>query len=318
MKRAALALLAPVLVLALVPATARASDFDRLRQTDAALLEAGWRLTTGNAQYCEETDLATGILLHDAATYPDGEDIKATLGLSGDIGVQAVATGSPAAFTGIARDDTLAAIDRDRIALFPSDSARKWMRVRELEAALSDSLKGDGLVELELIRDGVTRTVEIAGMPACRGRFEVRFGEDGASADGGSAFFGSDFPGFAYPPDEFAAAVAHELAHNLLGHPEWLAKRGRKRRDIRQTEREADRLMPWLLANAGYDPGAAIRFMQRWGPEHGGGLFRRRTHDGWDERVEMIAAEVATVEREMATSGTADWTHFRALTIAAD
>ena len=73
------------------------------------------------------------------------------------------------------------------------------------------------------------------------------------------------------------------------------------------TEREADRLMPWLLANAGYDPAAALRFMERWGPHHDGGIFRKRTHDGWDERADAIAAEVAIVSTEMAASGSADW-----------
>ncbi len=87
---------------------------------------------------------------------------------------------------------------------------------------------------------------------------------------------------------------------------------------MRLTERDADRLMPWLLANAGYDPHAAARFMSRWGPRHGGGLLRKRTHDGWDERVEFIGAEIAVVERLMAEQGSADWSrHFVAQATAA-
>jgi len=65
-------------------------------------------------------------------------------------------------------------------------------------------------------------------------------------------------------------------------------------------------LMPWLLANAGYDPAAATRFMKRWGPIHDGGIFRKRTHDGWDERVEFIEAERALIEELQQEEGV-DW-----------
>ena len=89
------------------------------------------------------------------------------------------------------------------------------------------------------------------------------------------------------------------------------ARLWRKRRAVRLTEREADRLMPWLLANAGYDPGAAHRFMVRWGKKHDPGVFRKRTHDGWDERAEFIAAEIPLVERLLKSEGHADWSrHF--------
>jgi len=122
---------------------------------------------------------------------------------------------------------------------------------------------------------------------------------------------GVRFPAFAYQEEVFAGVVAHELAHNLLGHSAWLDRNGRGRRNVRRTEREADRLMPWLLANAGYDPIYAQRFMEEWGPRHDGGLFRNRSHDGWDERAEFIAAELPLIRRLMEAEGKADWrTHF--------
>ncbi len=123
---------------------------------------------------------------------------------------------------------------------------------------------------------------------------------------------GARFPGFTYEEDIFAGVVAHELAHNLLGHTIWLDRNKRKRRNVRLTEREADRLMPWLLANAGYDPAAAYRFMTKWGKDHDLGIFRARTHDGWDERAEFIAAELPIISGLMASDGQADWSvYFR-------
>jgi hypothetical protein len=131
-------------------------------------------------------------------------------------------------------------------------------------------------------------------------------------ADGARVVIGIDFPAFTYDEPEFAALVAHELAHNVLGHDAWLDANGRSRLHVRRTEREADRLMPWLLANAGYDPAAAARFWRQWGKRHDAGLLMVRKHDGWDEREEFVAAEVPLIADLMAREGRADWAaHFR-------
>jgi len=133
-----------------------------------------------------------------------------------------------------------------------------------------------------------------------------------AVADGNRVVIGIESPAFQYEEDELAALIAHELAHNLLGHTAWLDRNKRKRRHVRMTEREADRLIPWLLVNAGYDPRGGKRFFEKWGPRNDGWIFRARTHDGWDERAEFIEAEIPAIEALMAEHGKADWrTHFR-------
>ena len=61
-----------------------------------------------------------------------------------------------------------------------------------------------------------------------------------------------------------------------------------------------DRLMPWLLHNAGYDPAAAVRFMRTWGPKHGGWIFRKAMDgkekdmgkgDGWGASFRKVAGD---------------------------
>ena len=91
---------------------------------------------------------------------------------------------------------------------------------------------------------------------------------------------------------------------------------GRKQRLVRLSERDADRMMPWLLWNAGYDPRGAVRWMSQWGTRYTF-LNRKRTHDAWDERVAAIEAEIATLAALTAQEGwqrgEADWKrHFRA------
>ena len=70
--------------------------------------------------------------------------------------------------------------------------------------------------------------------------------------------------------------------------------------------------MPWLMANAGYDPAAAATFMEQWGSKHDAGFLMVRKHHGWDQRAEFIPAELPLIAELMAREGRADWrTHFR-------
>lgn len=277
-----------------------------LQQSDARLLAVGWRLATGNAVYCSDARPAVGLLLQDMAGYAEPEAMRKAAGIAGPIAVQAVAPGSPAEAAGLRANDEIAAIDGTVLAALPAED-EDWRRLTRLHDTLDSSLAADGRVGLTVPDRG---EVTLEGVPACASRFEI-IGGDGAAAEGRRVVIGRKFVGLSYPEDEFAAAVAHEFAHNLMRHRVWLDRHGRKWKNVRATERETDRMMPWLLANAGYEPAAALRFMRRWGPDHGGGLFRKRTHEGWDERAETIEAEIALVEAVRAPDGSADWSrHF--------
>lgn len=308
---AALLAAAPALVTPALAAPRSDPALTELQARDAQLFATGWRLATANAPFCERAAAALGISVLDAGAFADPGAVRSQLGLNGDLAVGAIAPGSPAALAGIATNDTIIAIEGDAVsARFP---ARKpaWQRLVTVTAAL-DAAAAKGPVALTLARAGeAPRTVTLASVPACPSRFEVLDSGGKAMAEGTRVILGRSFVGFAYPDDEFAAAVAHELAHNLLGHRKALDTLGRSLGNQRLAEREADRLMPWLLANAGIDPHAATRFMLRWGPRHDGGLFRNRNHEGWDERAEAIRTEVAKVEAVLAWEGKADWArHF--------
>jgi hypothetical protein len=307
-----LAALAALLVAA--PLAAAPGDDPKLTELqarDRQLFVTGWRLASANAPFCAAAIPALGLAMLDAGGFGDPDAVRRQLGLSGDLAVVAVAPDSPAALAGIAAGDTLVALNGVATAdRFPR-AKPAWQRLIDITAAL-DAAVAAGPITLGLTRPGeADRTVTVRGVPACPSRFEVLDSGGRAVAEGTRVIFGRSFPGFAYPEAEFAAAVAHELAHNLLRHRAALDDKGRSLGNVRLTEREADRLMPWLLTNAGWEPEAATRFMERWGPRHGGGLFRKRTHEGWDERTEAIKVEVAKVRALMASEGKADWArHF--------
>lgn len=314
-RRAVLGVLAgPFLAAAMPPAAASAEQpgktanplvepFEARLAKEQLVQDIGWRLVTGNAPYCASTVSAIGLQLHDMASYGNPPALRELLGLKSDIAVLTVAKGSPAEVVGLTTNQDIAAIDHAKVSEWPADSNRDWRRAKRAHDWIDARLAETGAVTLTFA-DG--QSLSAKGREACPSRFELGGETKRAVAEGSRVIIGLDFPGFDYAEDEFAAAIAHELAHNLLKHREWLGREGRTRRNIRLTEREADRLMPWLLANAGYDPGAAIRFMQRWGPKHGGGIFRKRTHDGWDERVEFIDAERAVIAELQEEEGV-DW-----------
>lgn len=317
MIRGAARVLAGALALAAPPALAGVAEdraaLAQLQRDDARLQSIGWRLATGNARFCPDAAPAIGLLLQDMANYGSPAKMRRAAGISGDVAAQAVAYGSPAQAAGLAPNDEIVAIDGNGMAALPPAKAGDWRRLTGLHDRIDASLAADGRVVLEWRGGGSeARTTTIAGIPACPGRFELLDRGGKAAADGARVLIGREFAGLDYSEAELAAALAHEYAHNLLRHREWHAAQGRKRKTVRLTEREADRLMPWLLANAGYDPAAAARFFERWGPRHGGWIFRARDHDGWDERRDFVNAELPQVRALMASEGAADWQrHFR-------
>ena len=321
------------LALALVPVTAWAGLEERIdwqsvdlaaeraaiekyQRFDQRLQDVGWKMVRGNAPFCDRVIPSIGLQLQDVKSYGAPEIARAALGLAGDFAVQTSAAGSPAARAWLEAGEGALTPNREILRIgaealnqWEAGERLHWQRLTRAHDHLDAALVRNGQVRIEPA-EGAPVTVE--PVEVCASRFELMGEGKRAVADGDRVVIGIGFPGFAYEEEIFAGVVAHELAHNFLRHSEWLDRNGRKRRNVRKTEREADRLMPWLLANAGYDPRAALEFMQTWGPRHDGGLLRDRSHDGWDERADFIAAELPRVEALMREEGQADWrTHFR-------
>lgn len=294
------------------PADEAAAELAGWQAKEARLFGIGWRLVTGNAPFCADAAPALGLLLHDTGSYAEPERVRAALGLRGPLGVQAVAAGSPAEGAGLKVNDTLVSANGTAVSTIPLDAERPWGRLARIHAVIDESLRQDGRAALRWrSSSGEETMLDVHGTPACPSRFELLSGDDQVVADGTRVLLGQEFAGFTYPDDLLAAAIAHELAHNLLGHRARLDRIGRSQRNVRATEREADRMMPWLLANAGYPPQAAADFMRRWGPSSTGGqlggLLRARSHDGWDERIELIEGELPVIALQLAAKGRADW-----------
>jgi hypothetical protein len=291
--------------------TAERAAIGRFQDADQRLQDIGWQLARGNAPFCPKVVPSIGLQLQDMASYGAPAIARRALRLERDFAVETAARGSPAAASGsFTRNREVVRLESFDPNTWPSEGAMDWRRLVLAHDHIEAMLTEHGGITISFA-DGEEARAE--AVEVCATRFELLGAGKTAVADGARVVIGIDFPAFAYAEPEFAGVVAHELAHNVLEHDAWLDRNGRSNKNVRRTEREADRLMPWLLANAGYDPAAAVAFWEQWGRKHDSALLSLRTkHDGWDERAAFVAAELPQITALMRREGKADWrVHFR-------
>ena len=221
--------------------------------------------------------------------------------------VAAVAPGSPAAAAGLHTGAVIGSVDGQPVARAePGDPFARITLLETLFAALPPQAR-------TIVGSDDARAVAVAPVPGCASDFRVNARAAAAGgADGRLVVVSTGLIDFAASDDELAAAIAHELAHNILRHRARLDAAGvdrglgkpfgRSARLFRQTEVEADRLSVWLLAGAGYDPAATIRFWTRFGQRKGAPLFQAGTHPRWRDRVASFEAEIRAID-EARTAG---------------
>jgi hypothetical protein len=219
-------------------------------------------------------------MFHHLAEYERADHPEAIrrYGLDSGPGVLAVIGGSPAAAAGLVAGDVLLSVNGRR---FPSPTEiaaetqpRRWRpRTIASEVMLEEELRR-GPVQLSVLRGGRVVTIALGSTPGCpaRGRL-ARSNQASGFADGRYVVMTTRFLRFFHNDDELAVVLAHELGHNILGHPQQLDAEGvpnnilrhigRNARLVRATEEEADRLSVRLLAAAGYDLDAIMAFWRR-------------------------------------------------------
>ena len=285
----------------------------RLQHDEARLQTVGWRLASANASFCDHTTPSIGLVLLDARQFDRPAEVREAAGITGDIAVAAIAEGSPAALAGLLPNREVIAIDGLSTAATPPGKDAPFARIAFLQARIATALADTGKVTLTL-RDGPLRPVDLVlpGKPVCQVPFALETGSQQARTDRERVLIGQGFGATGSPAEriddsEFAAAIAHEMAHHLLGHPAMLDRLGRTPDTIRKTEREADRLSLWLLANAGYDPQAGARLMRGWARRRDPGLARLPTHDAWEDRASLMDSETNRLRETLRQRGRADW-----------
>jgi membrane-associated protease RseP (regulator of RpoE activity) len=309
--RRLIALLAALLASVTV---ARAQQVDPVRAVaawsahDARLIGIGWRLAKANAPFCAQRQAGIGMVLTDFRRFEDPAATARAVGAATGVAVSAVAPGSPAERAGVRGGDAVLAVEGAPPA--PGRDAKDRRAADLLDDRIDAALAARGRVVLRLAAPGAAgRDVTVTGETVCRARFSLIGGGTLAMSEGYAIRVSAPlFAAFA-SDDEAATILAHELAHNALDHVRENNAAGRAYLVVRRNEREADRLAPWLMANAGFDPAAAPRFIAAWGPKYGGGITRSPSHDHWRERAALMAGELPQIAAAQAASGgrALDW-----------
>lgn len=288
------------LFLTLAGPTAGEPRHAELARQEARVAAIAYRLTTAGARWCPDVAPQPGWILSDLRRFDahDRAAAAAAYGAPADAAfVAAVAPGSPAERAGLTRGTGIAAIDGEAVPTLGDEATIRVdaviVMVNTLPAAAAWTLT-----------DGAGRRHRIDASPGCASAFRVERGGTQAAANGTLVRVTLRLAQSVTDDPELAAVLAHELAHNILRHRERLG-RDRAASRVRRTELEADRLSVWLLADAGYDPAAAVRFWNR----HKRPLVRAATHPPREERIAAIETEIAAMRAARATDPAAapDW-----------
>lgn len=294
--------LAPVmLMLGIWSSALSAADepnaYQALAQQDLRLASVGYHLASANAPLCDRTLRNPGWVLHDAFQYSDPRVARAAFALRAPVGLSAVVPGGPADAAGLKAGDGIVAVNGADIGSLQA-KPRSTARLEAVAAKLADALSSNAPVTVTA-ETASGRQIFTLNPPAiCASKFWLDTkGSLDAGADGDGVRVTEGLLTFTAQDDaELAAVVAHEMAHNLLGHRQRLS-RDRSRKAILATEIEADRLSVWLMANAGYDPVAALRLAERYGRKTGLGIFSDGTHPRWKNRVKSMQAEIELIQK---------------------
>lgn len=281
-----------------------ADAFRGLQADDDRVNAIGFRIITANAPFCDERTSATGLLLTDIAAYRSPRDIREVLGLSGDFAVQAVAPGSPASRAGIAVGTELLAVDGNSPAMVASRAPGGTGRLNALHDHIEEMATRGGEVRLSLTGGAKA----LRGVPACHVHFELTTDGKGAQAGDGLVQVSRKMLAETRSDHEAAFVIAHETAHIVLGHQARRKAASKTRAVVLETEREADRIAVWLMANGGYDPSVAPGFLRRRGAKGLAALFPEPYHDRAEVRARMVEGELAAMRAAPAAeNGLKDW-----------
>ncbi|RPF70238.1 M48 family metallopeptidase [Aurantiacibacter spongiae] len=285
------------------PQLAKAQDagaWSALEEQDLRLAEIAERLMHANASLCDRQMPITGLLLHSADQYRANGSARGRFAES-ELAIAAVLPHSPASKAGLLRDDGIVAINGEATSTLGT-SDESHLREAAFEI-LADQAPSEPIT-LTVSRDGERRDVILDPLAGCRSLVEILAGDgEQARSDGRVVQIGAGLA-TALDDEQLAIVVAHELAHNILHHRErkeaagitngLFAEVGRNQQVNRMAEVEADRLSVHLLANAGYDPAAIVRFWNSpEGCHVGGGILPSLIYPSQSARADLVAREIA-------------------------
>ena len=282
-----------------------------LQAMDQRVATIAHRIAIANREICPRTEPVAGFAVHTLGQYaPKARDIvKAAFGFGDTPIVLLLAPDSAATRAGLRTGDHVLSINGQTLAAAPAKRA-SYAATKAFEERLEAAL-ATGLVELAYVRGGEKRTATLTPETGCASRVQlIPSRRLNAGADGTYAQLTTGIVEFARDDDELALVIAHEMAHNILGHRDRLDAQKVSRGllkivdgsagKIKATEEEADYLALYLMARAGFSVDAAPGFWDRYGRAMGPDFLSDGTHPGRGARMDAARAAISEIKARQA------------------
>jgi len=285
----------------------RLGGLEELRLNDLRVASVTYRLALANKALCHgAVTPQLGFTLHGIEQYEvaDRARVAAGFALGSYTGVMAVVPLSPAEKAGLTADDQIVSVNGR--ALITGAAGANLPPTRAFVERTQDIILKEmkaGEVTLRVSSAGGLRDVRFAPELGCSSNVELVPGDEvNAWADGQRVVIGAGLLAGCGTDDDLALVIAHELAHNLLGHGHRLAAAGTQGKVMgilgsglammRETEEEADAMAVKMAITAAYDLTQAEAFMSRLLDGRDAASLAA-THPTRDRRLALLRAEIA-------------------------
>jgi hypothetical protein len=262
----------------------------------------GYHIAAANSRACASPEMMSGIVSHDLTQYlPEARQaVSNAFSLTDGFGVLQIVPGSAADRAGLHVDDEIITVG-NTVVEDPSAVQRgapSYAREEQFSRILSAELaKGPTLITVR--RAGQLVRMTLNGQAGCGGDVILSNSSDlNAWSDGRRVMVTTAMMQQTRSDDELAFVIAHEMAHNILGHADkkdafsLLGVLGIGSARVRRMETDADSYAVPLMSYAGYAPQAGISFL---------GTARRRMwwsdmsidHPSFGRRMKIVQAAIA-------------------------
>lgn len=305
----------------------RAYVFERQVSEEDRLQRVAWPILSANAPLCEDdVRTAFGFVVWNSDTVANEYKsvARTNYGLSELVSVRSVAPDSPGARAGLHPGDEIVQV-RGQAA----------PQGRQAPARFVDGLKSVGVgehVALGVRRQGKLVAVDLSPTEYCDYRVVLQDSSQiNAYADGNNIMVTRGMMRFVESDEELALVIAHELAHNAMGHldareqnavvggiggilvdllfaaggydtggafTEAGVDAGAQSYSV-EFEQEADYVGMYALARAGFDTGVVGNFWRRMAAEAPEAIDQSRSHPTTPERFVVIEQTRQEISRKM-------------------
>jgi len=284
-------------------ASAAPMSIRTLAAEETRLASVGYRISAANSRTCSAPTMMSGLIVHDLTQYPAAARLAVSraFSLREGVGVVGIVRGSGAERAGLRIDDEIIEIG-GRSVEDPAAWTRRtpsYDRVDRFNAMMSASTQA-GATVLLVRRQGQLLRLSLSGQPGCGG--SVKFVDSSsvnAWSDGRHVVLNAGIVAMARSDDEIAFVIAHEMAHNILGHIGQSATASRMlfgrmfgSSAPQNTESQADAAAVSLMRGGGYAPEGGLNFLQ---------TARRQMwwaisldHPGFGSRMRTVAFAIAS------------------------